>query len=59
MPRIKLDGFRMAARIDSGKMVYLRGAVPLMLMDQTVSVEAVRRTVAGMLRRQLSPEEVP
>lgn len=38
-------------------MSLLRGGVPLMLMDQTVSVEAVRRTVADMLRRQLSPRE--
>jgi hypothetical protein len=28
----------------------LRGVVPLMLMEATVGVEAVRRTVASMLR---------
>jgi AcrR family transcriptional regulator len=33
----------------------LRGAVPLMLMDPAISAEAVRRTVASMLRCQLSP----
>ncbi|HTR92815.1 MAG TPA: helix-turn-helix domain-containing protein [Trebonia sp.] len=38
-------------------MSLLRGGVPLMLMDQTIGVEAVRRTVADMVHRQLSPEE--
>jgi AcrR family transcriptional regulator len=38
-------------------MSLLRGGVPLMLMDQTIGVDAVRRTVADVLRRQLSPEE--
>jgi AcrR family transcriptional regulator len=33
----------------------LRGAVPLMLMDQTVSVDKTRAAVADLLRRQLSP----
>jgi AcrR family transcriptional regulator len=37
-------------------MSMLRGAVPLMLMDQTISVEAVRLAVASTLRGQLSPE---
>ena len=37
-------------------MSLLRGAVPLMLMDQTISVEAVRAAVASMLRCQLSGE---
>jgi AcrR family transcriptional regulator len=37
-------------------MSLLRGAVPLMLMDQAISVEAVRTVVASMLRCQLSPE---
>ena len=37
-------------------MSLLRGAVPLLLMDQTISVEAVRETVASMLRCQLSRE---
>ena len=37
-------------------MALLRGAVPLMLMDQAISAESVRRAVASMLRCQLSPE---
>ena len=35
-------------------MSVLRGAVPLMLMDQAISAEVVRHTVASMLRCQLS-----
>jgi AcrR family transcriptional regulator len=41
----------------SAYMSLLRGGVPMMLMDQTIDVETVRRAVADMVRRQLSPEE--
>jgi hypothetical protein len=37
-------------------MSLLRGAVPLMLMDRTVSVDETRAAVADLLHRQLSPE---